>query len=172
MLEMLDAFVIKFRKHILDEHFNTILMHLVVCLANDNDNKFRSMTGTVIKLLIGRVSKNLIGEVEDKERRPILSILEFSLSWYSSGEEHVRSAAAQVKKFKTYIMSRAFFSFKFLEKNEPNLPLIWILKFRCGDVNQNPFTQPYPLTHNLPKLPLLFIRFSWVILDKPIYNWV
>ncbi|KAG5541124.1 hypothetical protein RHGRI_021112 [Rhododendron griersonianum] len=93
VLEMLHAFVIKFPKHILDEHLNTIFMHLVLCLANDNDNNIRSMTGAAVKLLIGHVSKNLIP-----------SILEFSLSWYSGGEQQVRSAAAQVKQFTNYIM--------------------------------------------------------------------
>ncbi|KAI8539167.1 hypothetical protein RHMOL_Rhmol09G0160300 [Rhododendron molle] len=96
VLEMLHAFVIKFPKRILDEHFNTIFMHLVLCLANDNDNKVRSMTGTAIKLLIGRVSKNLIGPVKGKERDAGLSFLELSLPWYSGGEEHVQSVAAQV----------------------------------------------------------------------------
>ncbi|KAG5549083.1 hypothetical protein RHGRI_014451 [Rhododendron griersonianum] len=96
VLEMLHAFVIKFPKRILDEHFNTIFMHLVLCLANDNDNKVCSMTGTAIKLLIGRVSKNLIGPVKGKERDTGLSILELSLSWYSGRDQHVQSAAAQV----------------------------------------------------------------------------
>ncbi|KAE9444963.1 hypothetical protein C3L33_23139, partial [Rhododendron williamsianum] len=51
---------------------------------------------TAIKLLIGRVSKNLIGPVKGKERDAGLSILELSLPWYSGGEQHVQSAAAQV----------------------------------------------------------------------------
>ncbi|KAG5557841.1 hypothetical protein RHGRI_007921 [Rhododendron griersonianum] len=55
VLEMLHAFVIKFPKHILDEHFNTIFMNLVLILANDNDNNVRSMTGAAVKLLIGHL---------------------------------------------------------------------------------------------------------------------
>ena len=86
MLEMLHAIVIKFPKAIVDEHSQAIFVHLVVCLANDNDNKVRSMTGAAIKLLIGHVSAHSLH-----------SILEYSLSWYLGGKQHLWCASAQVK---------------------------------------------------------------------------
>ncbi|XP_060178660.1 uncharacterized protein LOC132608895 isoform X2 [Lycium barbarum] len=84
ILEMLHAIIMKFPVSIIDEQSQTFFLHLVVCLANDRDNKVRSMTGTVIKLLIGRVSP-----------RSLQSILEFSRSWYLGDKPHLWSAAAQ-----------------------------------------------------------------------------
>ncbi|GMP88513.1 hypothetical protein CsSME_00040481 [Camellia sinensis var. sinensis] len=75
VLEMLHAIVIKFPKAIIDEHSQTIFVHLVVCLANDYENKVRSMTGAAVKLLIGHVSPHSLH-----------SILEYSLSWYLGGK--------------------------------------------------------------------------------------
>ncbi|XP_059304794.1 uncharacterized protein LOC132056479 isoform X2 [Lycium ferocissimum] len=83
---MLYAIIMKFPVSIIDEQSQTFFLHLVVCLANDRDNKVRSMTGTVIKLLIGRVSP-----------RSLQSILEFSRSWYLGDKPHLWSAAAQMK---------------------------------------------------------------------------
>ncbi|KAK4356825.1 hypothetical protein RND71_022435 [Anisodus tanguticus] len=85
ILEMLHTIIMKFPVSIIDEQSQMVFMHLVVCLANDRDNKVRSMTGTVIKLLIGRVSP-----------RSLQSILEFSRSWYLGNKPHLWSAAAQV----------------------------------------------------------------------------
>ncbi|XP_052189171.1 uncharacterized protein LOC127799294 isoform X2 [Diospyros lotus] len=85
VLEMLHAIVIKFPKTILDEHSQTIFVHLVICLANDFDNKVRSMAGAAIKLLIGNVSLHSLH-----------SILEYGLSWYLGSKQHLWSAAAQV----------------------------------------------------------------------------
>ena len=83
---MLHAIIMKFPASILDEQSQTIFVRLVVCLANDHDNKVRSMTGASIKLLIGRVSS-----------RSFKSILEYSVSWYVGEKQHLWSAAAQVK---------------------------------------------------------------------------
>lgn len=83
---MLHAIIMKFPVSIIDEQSQTLFLHLVVCLANDHDNRVRSMTGTVIKLLIGRVSSHALQ-----------SILEFSRSWYLGDKPHLWSAAAQVK---------------------------------------------------------------------------
>nr|XP_018626916.1 small subunit processome component 20 homolog isoform X2 [Nicotiana tomentosiformis] len=85
ILEMLHAIIMKFPVSIIDEQSQTLFLHLVVCLANDHDNRVRSMTGTVIKLLIGRVSSHALQ-----------SILEFSRSWYLGDKPHLWSAAAQV----------------------------------------------------------------------------
>lgn len=85
MLEMLHTIMIKFPKAIVDEQSQTIFVHLVVCLANDQDNKVRSMTGAVIKLLIGCISQHSLN-----------SILEYSLSWYLGEKQQLWSAGAQV----------------------------------------------------------------------------
>ncbi|MBA0870529.1 hypothetical protein Goshw_013714, partial [Gossypium schwendimanii] len=84
VLEMLHTIMIKFPKAIVDEQSQTIFVHLVVCLANDQDNKVRSMTGAVIKLLIGRISQHSLN-----------SILEYSLSWYLGEKQQLWSAGAQ-----------------------------------------------------------------------------
>lgn len=86
MLEMIHAIIIKFPKSVLDEQAQSVFLRLVVSLANDHDQKIRSMTGAAIKLLIGRVSPHCLH-----------SILEYSLSWYVGGKQHLWSAAAQVK---------------------------------------------------------------------------
>ncbi|MBA0664450.1 hypothetical protein Goklo_004447, partial [Gossypium klotzschianum] len=85
VLEMLHTIMIKFPKAIVDEQSQTIFVHLVVCLANDQNNKVRSMTGAVIKLLIGRISQHSLN-----------SILEYSLSWYLGEKQQLWSAGAQV----------------------------------------------------------------------------
>lgn len=97
VLEMLHAIVIKFPKAIIDEHSQTIFVHLVVCLANDYDNKVRSMTGAAVKLLIGHVSPHSLH-----------SILEYSLSWYLGGKQHLWSAAAQVLGLVVEVMRKGF----------------------------------------------------------------
>lgn len=85
MLEMLHAVIVKFPKHVLDEQSKTIFIDLVLCLANDQDNKVRAMTGAVIKLLVGRISPP-----------PLNSILDYSLSWYLGEKKQLLGAAAQV----------------------------------------------------------------------------
>ncbi|KAL7177187.1 hypothetical protein ACSBR2_030511 [Camellia fascicularis] len=97
VLEMLHAIVIKFPKAIIDEHSQTIFVHFVVCLANDYDNKVRSMTGAAVKLLIGHVSPHSLH-----------SILEYSLSWYLGGKQHLWSAAAQVLGLLVEVMRKGF----------------------------------------------------------------
>ncbi|PSS35668.1 Small subunit processome component like [Actinidia chinensis var. chinensis] len=97
VLEMLHAIVIKFPKAIIDEHSQAIFVHLVVCLANDNDNKVRSMTGAAIKLLIGHVSAHSLH-----------SILEYSLSWYLGGKQHLWCASAQVLGLLIEVMKKGF----------------------------------------------------------------
>lgn len=86
MLEMLHSIIIKFPKSFLDEHAQTLFIHLVQCLANDDDNKVRSMTGVVIKNLVEHISPHLLD-----------SIFDFSLSWYMNEKPQVQSLGAQVK---------------------------------------------------------------------------
>lgn len=85
MLEMLHAILIKFPKSVVDSQAQTFFLHLVVCLANDNESKVRSMVAAAIKLLIGRTSQQALHP-----------ILEYCLSWYKGGNPHLWSAAAQV----------------------------------------------------------------------------
>ncbi|XP_048334306.2 uncharacterized protein LOC107422300 isoform X3 [Ziziphus jujuba] len=85
VLEMLHTIIIKFPKSVVDEQSQTFFVHLVVCLANDQDNEVRSMSGAAIKHLIGHLSQ-----------RSLHSILEYSISWYLGEKQQLWSAAAQV----------------------------------------------------------------------------
>lgn len=97
VLEMIHAIIIKFPKSVLDEQAQSVFLRLVVSLANDHDQKIRSMTGAAIKLLIGRVSPHCLH-----------SILEYSLSWYVGGKQHLWSAAAQVLGLLVEVMMKGF----------------------------------------------------------------
>ncbi|KAF5199197.1 Small subunit processome component 20-like protein [Thalictrum thalictroides] len=97
VLEMLHAIIIKFPKHIVDEHAQTFFVKLVVCLANDQDSKVRSMIGAALKLLIGRTSQSTLN-----------SILEYSLSWYAGANENLWSPAAQVLGLLVEVLKKGF----------------------------------------------------------------
>ncbi|PIA45006.1 hypothetical protein AQUCO_01700514v1 [Aquilegia coerulea] len=97
VLEMLHAIIIKFPKHIVDEHAQTFFIKLVVCLANDQDSKVRSMIGAALKLLIGRTSQSTLN-----------SILEYSLSWYGGANENLWSPAAQVLGLLVEVLKKGF----------------------------------------------------------------
>ena len=86
MLEMIHTILIKFPKSVVDEQSQTLFVHLVVCLTNDQDNKVRSMIGAAIKLLIERISPHSLHP-----------IIEYNLSWYLGEKQQLWSAAAQVK---------------------------------------------------------------------------
>ncbi|XP_062008273.1 U3 small nucleolar RNA-associated protein 20 [Rosa rugosa] len=85
VLEMLHAVIVKNPRNVVDEQSQTFFVHLVVCLANDRDNEVRLMAGAAIKRLTGCVSP-----------RSLLSILEYSLSWYLGEKQQLWGAAAQV----------------------------------------------------------------------------
>ncbi|KAK8473806.1 hypothetical protein PHAVU_001G253000 [Phaseolus vulgaris] len=85
VLEMIHVIIVKFPRSVLDEQSNILFVHLVACLANDNDNIVRSMSGTAIKKLVSSVSPNSLN-----------SILDYALSWYLGGKQQLWSAAAQV----------------------------------------------------------------------------
>ncbi|XP_004305310.1 PREDICTED: small subunit processome component 20 homolog [Fragaria vesca subsp. vesca] len=85
VLEMLHAVIVKNPRSVVDEQSQTFFVHLVVCLANDRDNEVRLMAGEAIKRLTGCVSP-----------RSLLSILEYSLSWYLGEKQQLWGAAAQV----------------------------------------------------------------------------
>lgn len=98
MLEMLHTIIVKFPKSVLDDQSQTLFIHLVVCLANDQDTEVRSMTGAAIKGLIGCISAHSLH-----------SILEFSLSWYLDKKSQLWAAAAQVKFSQIFqLISRPF----------------------------------------------------------------
>lgn len=82
---MIHAIIVKFPTSVLDEQSQTLFVHLVACLANDNDNIVRSMSGAAIKKLIGSVSPNFLN-----------SMLEYALAWYLGGKQQLWGAAAQV----------------------------------------------------------------------------
>ncbi|KAL2955225.1 hypothetical protein AAZX31_18G015600 [Glycine max] len=84
VLEMIHAIIVKFPRSVLDEQSHILFVHLVACLANDNDNIVRSMSGAAIKKLISSVSPN-----------SLKSILEYALSWYLGGKQQLWGAAAQ-----------------------------------------------------------------------------
>ncbi|XP_010257842.1 PREDICTED: small subunit processome component 20 homolog [Nelumbo nucifera] len=97
VLEMLHAILMKFPKSVVDGQAHTLFLHLVVCLANDNDNKVHSMVGAVIKLLIARTSQNSLHP-----------ILEYSLLWYMGKEQHLWCAAAQVLGLLVEVLKKGF----------------------------------------------------------------
>ncbi|WVZ05123.1 hypothetical protein V8G54_018469 [Vigna mungo] len=81
LLEMIHAIIVKFPRSALDEQSNILFLHLVVCLANDNDNIVRSMAETAIKKLVSSVSPN-----------SFKSILDCGLSWYLEGKQQLCGA--------------------------------------------------------------------------------
>ncbi|XP_061369187.1 uncharacterized protein LOC133312060 isoform X1 [Gastrolobium bilobum] len=97
VLEMIYVIIVKFPKSVLDEQSQTLFVHLVACLANDNDNNVRSMSGAAIKKLIGSVSPNSLN-----------SILECALSWYLGGKKQLWAAAAQVLGLLIEVMKKGF----------------------------------------------------------------
>ncbi|XP_071696721.1 uncharacterized protein [Rutidosis leptorrhynchoides] len=85
VLEMLHAIIIKFPREFVDKQSQKLFLQLVVCLANDSEKQIRSMTGAVIKRLIGRLSS-----------QSLLPIIDYTLNWYSAEKQGLWSAAAQV----------------------------------------------------------------------------
>ncbi|XVF65313.1 hypothetical protein PTKIN_Ptkin09bG0238000 [Pterospermum kingtungense] len=85
---------------LLDYHLSEkrLQQHLDFLLSNlRQDNKVRSMTGAVIKLLIGRISQHSLN-----------SILEYSLSWYLGEKQQLWSAGAQVLGLVIEVMKKNF----------------------------------------------------------------
>ncbi|KAL2486861.1 ARM repeat superfamily protein [Abeliophyllum distichum] len=97
VLEMLHAIIMKFPKTILDKQSETLFMHLVVCLANDQDSKVRLMAAAAIKCLIGHVSPHSLH-----------AILGSSLSWYQGEKQKLWGAAAQVLGLLVEVMRKGF----------------------------------------------------------------
>ncbi|XP_020586518.1 small subunit processome component 20 homolog [Phalaenopsis equestris] len=85
VLDMLHVILVKFPRSIIDSHVQSFFLHLVVSLANEQDQRVRSMVSTVLKELIGRTSQQML--------QPIL---EYTLSWYFGEKQYLWSASAQV----------------------------------------------------------------------------
>ncbi|MCH80984.1 small subunit processome component 20-like protein [Trifolium medium] len=84
VLEMIHAIIVKFPKCVLDEQSLTLFLHLVACMANDNDNIVRSMGEAAIEKLVRSVSPNALD-----------SILKCALIWYLDSNQQLWGAAAQ-----------------------------------------------------------------------------
>ncbi|XP_057982940.1 uncharacterized protein LOC131167895 isoform X2 [Malania oleifera] len=97
VLEMLHTIIIKFPKSIVDEQSQTFFVHLVICLANDHDNKIRSMTAAAMKHLIERMSLH-----------SLQLVLDYCLSWYLGEKQQLWSAAAQVLGLLVEVMDKEF----------------------------------------------------------------
>ncbi|GER48680.1 small subunit processome component 20-like protein [Striga asiatica] len=97
VLEMLHAIIIKFPKNVVDTQSQTLFLHLVVSLTNDEDSKVRSMAAAAMKCLIGHVSLH-----------SLQSILEYSLSWYLGDKQNLWAAAAQVLGLLLEVMGKSF----------------------------------------------------------------
>lgn len=97
VLEMLHTILVKFPKSIVDNQAQTFFLHLVVALANERDQKVRSMVSTVLKELIGHASSHVLN-----------LILEYSLSWYMGEKQHLWSAAAQVLGLLAEVLKKGF----------------------------------------------------------------
>ncbi|KAL5542673.1 hypothetical protein UlMin_010383 [Ulmus minor] len=104
VLEMLHAIIVKFPNTVVDDQSQTLFMHLVVCLANDQDKVVRSMTGAAIKRLIGRISSISTNSLN--------SIIDCGISWYSGEKPQLCSAGAQVLslmvELKVKVVKKAF----------------------------------------------------------------
>ncbi|KAH6786084.1 hypothetical protein C2S51_038539 [Perilla frutescens var. frutescens] len=97
VLEMLHTIILKFPRNVVDAQSQTLFVHLVLCLANDDDRKVRSMSAAAIKCLIGYVSSHSLH-----------SILEYSLSWYLGGKQSLWGAAAQVLGLLVEVTGKSF----------------------------------------------------------------
>ncbi|KAL3622254.1 hypothetical protein CASFOL_033665 [Castilleja foliolosa] len=97
VLEMLHAIILKFPRKVVDVQSQTLFLHLVISLANDDDSKVRSMAAAAIKCLIGHVSS-----------QSHYSVLEYSLSWYLGDKQNLWAAAAQVLGLLVEVIGKSF----------------------------------------------------------------
>lgn len=84
-LEMLHTVILKFPDSVVEEQAEPLFLPLVTRLVNDNASHVRAMVGTVLKVLMGRVSS-----------RALQRMLDFSLTWYKGEEHRLWRPAAQV----------------------------------------------------------------------------
>ncbi|CAK8567091.1 unnamed protein product [Lathyrus sativus] len=121
VLEMIHAIIVKFPATVLDEQSQTFFLHLVACLANDNDDIVRSMSGAAIKKLIGSVST-----------KSLESILKYALSWYLGNKQQLWGAAAQVLELLIEVAKNEFFRhIDCMSFNKKERPIDCILPVTC-----------------------------------------
>lgn len=89
VLEMLHTIIMKFPDTVLEEHAEALFLPLVVRLVNDQANHIRAMVGTVLKVLMNRVSA-----------RALQRLLDFSLTWYKGDNSRLWRPSSQVRNSK------------------------------------------------------------------------
>ncbi|KAH9620789.1 hypothetical protein KSS87_018169 [Heliosperma pusillum] len=97
VLDMLKTIIKRFPDSIINEQSQSLFIHLVLALANDNDNQVRSLIGIVIKLLVSRISP----QARD-------NILNHCLALYLGENQKLWSTAAQVLGFAAEVMKKGF----------------------------------------------------------------
>ncbi|MCO5578548.1 hypothetical protein L7F22_032391 [Adiantum nelumboides] len=85
VLEMLHTIIMKFPAQAVDEQLETFFLPLVTRLVNDESNQLRAMVGTILKVLMGRVSQ-----------RSLQRMLQFCFSWLREDKQQLWRAAGQV----------------------------------------------------------------------------
>lgn len=95
-LDMLHTVILKFPETVVEEHAESLFLPLVARLVNDNANHVRQLVGTVLKVLMSRVSP-----------RALQRMVEFSLTWYKGENSRLWQPAAQVRN--SYLQSSLCF---------------------------------------------------------------
>lgn len=86
-LEMLHTIILKFPDAVVEEQADSMFFPLVTRLVNDDSNQVRSMIGTILKVLMGRVGP-----------RNVQRFVLFALSWYKGADQRLWRPAAQVRR--------------------------------------------------------------------------
>ncbi|KAL3687831.1 hypothetical protein R1sor_014140 [Riccia sorocarpa] len=92
-LEMLHTVIVKFPDTVVEEQGDSMFFPLVTRLVNDESNQVRSMIGSILKVLMGRVGPHKFQRFVD-----------FSLSWYKGSDQRLWRPAAQVLGFVIEVM--------------------------------------------------------------------
>ncbi|KAH7288543.1 hypothetical protein KP509_31G030600 [Ceratopteris richardii] len=100
VLEMLHAVIVKFPAQAIDEQFETVFLPLVTRLLNDDSNQLRLMIGSILKLLIKRIS-----------HRSLQRVLQFCFSWLREDKHHLWRAAGQVLGFMVEVMEAKYLTY-------------------------------------------------------------
>ncbi|KAG6556135.1 hypothetical protein Mapa_002076 [Marchantia paleacea] len=96
-LEMLHTIILKFPDAVVEEQADSMFFPLVTRLVNDESNQVRSMIGTILKVLMGRVGP-----------RNVQRFVEFALSWYKGADQRLWRPAAQVLGFMIEVVGTSF----------------------------------------------------------------
>ncbi|BBN08979.1 U3 small nucleolar RNA-associated protein 20 [Marchantia polymorpha subsp. ruderalis] len=96
-LEMLHTIILKFPDAVVEEQADSMFFPLVTRLVNDDSNQVRSMIGTILKVLMGRVGP-----------RNVQRFVLFALSWYKGADQRLWRPAAQVLGFMIEVVGTTF----------------------------------------------------------------